>query len=156
MNRQDLMLAVLAVDRGASYTPVQVQKLFFLLDARVADRFGGPYFEFSPWDYGPFDRAVYDELEGLEAAGLVQISRSPGGRWRTYRLTMEGQERGEQILSQNVEAGIADEFAVDQPGVVLDRFAARVDVGWVEKRGLDTEARQRVLHQADVAAVHLG
>lgn len=100
MTRQDFMIAVLAAAEGASHTPVQVQKLFFLLDENVGERVGGRHFAFRPWDYGPFDRAVYDELEQLESAGLVQILRSPGGRWRTYDLTKMGQEKGEARLRE--------------------------------------------------------
>jgi hypothetical protein len=44
---------------------VQVQKLFFLLDENIAADLGGRQFSFEPYDYGPFDRAVYSELELL-------------------------------------------------------------------------------------------
>lgn len=98
MNRKQLILAALAASNGAVHTPVQVQKLFFLLDKKFPPHAGGPWFNFAACDYGPFDRAVYDELENLEREGLVEITRTSDLRRKTYRLTPEGQCQGEEIL----------------------------------------------------------
>jgi hypothetical protein len=43
MIRADLVLAVMSAGRRALHTPVQVQKLFFLIDRNIADQVGGPY-----------------------------------------------------------------------------------------------------------------
>lgn len=98
MERRDLVLAVLAASNGARHSPVQVQKLFFLVDQRVASKVGGPHFEFVPYDYGPFDRAVYDELRQLEADGLVEIGTD--GRYPSYALTPAGQVAGDTFLNE--------------------------------------------------------
>jgi uncharacterized protein len=98
MIRRDLVIATLATaGDGASFTPVQVQKIFFLLDERGRDLLGGPHFSFEPYDYGPFDNAVYTELEILALAGLVLIELS--GRYRTFRLTDAGFAKGSGILA---------------------------------------------------------
>jgi len=97
MKRADLVLAVLAAGEGAPHTPVQVQKLFFLVDRRLGKRISGPYFNFQPYFYGPFDREVYVELENLAEKGLVEI-HSEGAR-RNYTLTRQGQEEGGKLLS---------------------------------------------------------
>ncbi|WP_145979729.1 hypothetical protein [Chelatococcus daeguensis] len=97
MERRNLMLAALASAGGnASFTPVQVQKLFFLIDREASQFVGGPHFAFSPYDYGPFDRQVYSELERLEAAGLVATDHSM--RYRLYRLTNSGYAEGAGLL----------------------------------------------------------
>src|SRR5271166_2558935 len=88
MTRNDFMLAVLAAGNGAAHTPVQVQKLFFLLDRKVSQQLGGPWFDFKASDYGPFDKAVYEELRSLSQQGLVTINAEPNAR-RTYRPTEE-------------------------------------------------------------------
>ncbi len=68
--RQDVILSALAVGgENATYSPVQVQKLFFLIDRKAAHLLAGPHFAFRPYDYGPFDPAVYDELTILGFAG---------------------------------------------------------------------------------------
>ena len=78
--RQKVVLAALAAERSSAFAPVQVQKLFFLLDQNIAADFGGRQFNFEPYDYGPFDRAVYSELEALAQKELVAIEAAPGAK----------------------------------------------------------------------------
>src|SRR5262249_12858501 len=99
MNRPNLMLLALAAAGSESgFTPVQVQKLFFLLDRRGHNLLGGPHFDFAPYDYGPFDPAVYQELDSLERVGLLRIDTS--GRYRKYKLSVQGYEQGSDQLAQ--------------------------------------------------------
>lgn len=98
--RQRFILAALATADGGVFAPVQVQKLFFLLDKKVPKRVGGPYFEFQPYDYGPFDKAIYSELEALQQQGLVKIEFVPSAAGRYYSLTPSGQEKGEVQLDE--------------------------------------------------------
>jgi uncharacterized protein YwgA len=98
MERGDLVLMVLAAGEGAPHTPVQVQKLLFLVDRRLGPRISGPYFDFKPYFYGPFDREVYVELETLAGRRLLEIC-SEGTR-RSYRLTSDGQQKGDRLLSE--------------------------------------------------------
>lgn len=99
MNPQELILAALAASDGAVHTPVQVQKLAFLLTDKISQFTDGPQFTFVPHDYGPFDGAVYRELQNLEADGLVDVTHCPNLRWRSYRVTPAGQNRGREILN---------------------------------------------------------
>ena len=95
--RQNFMLAVLAsVEEAKAFSPVQIQKLFFLLDQEAGTLIHGPYFRFVPYDYGPFDRAAYDELDYLSGIGLVRITE---GRYRLYSLSSEGYLIGRRALS---------------------------------------------------------
>lgn len=104
--RQELVLAALAAGQSNSeLSPVQAQKLFFLIDRNVSEALGGEQYNFAPYDYGPFDSAVYSDLDWLSVPqeGCVEIVRS--GRYRTYRLTERGRQIGEQRLEQlNPEA----------------------------------------------------
>ncbi|MDB5713027.1 MAG: hypothetical protein JWO15_424 [Sphingomonadales bacterium] len=98
MNRTDAVLAILASANGLALSPVQLQKAAFLLDKNglVAE---GPRFNFVPYDYGPFDRSVYDEASALAMQGLSSISPSPSGRWNVYSATPVGVERGVDVLA---------------------------------------------------------
>lgn len=99
--RQQFVLAALATDPIAEFAPVQVQKLFFLLDENLSNVSGGSQFAFEPYDYGPFDKAVYRELEALRSKGLVNIEQvGASAGQRRYSLTPGGQQAGEQVLSQ--------------------------------------------------------
>jgi hypothetical protein len=98
MTRQELIAAAFAsAGLNATFLPVQVQKLFFLIDREVANRIEGPYFSFAPYDYGPFDSSVYDELENMKFVGHATIDMS--GRYRRYSLTDQGFIEGSRVLS---------------------------------------------------------
>lgn len=99
MRRTDLVLAVMAAAEGAPHSPVQVQKLFFLIDKKIPHHVDGPHFHFRPDDYGPFDPNVYLELEGLADQGLAIIDKLDGVERRTFRLTYIGQRKGEELLA---------------------------------------------------------
>jgi len=98
MTRSEILLAGLAAGgENATFTPVQVQKLFFLLDREAAAALGGPFFNFVPYDYGPFDQAVYAGLDDLARQDLALIQSA--GRYRVYGLARAGHQRGRQVLS---------------------------------------------------------
>ena len=98
--RQEFVLAALAAESGATFAPVQVQKLFFLFDQNIAEELGGKQFAFEPYDYGPFDKAVYRELEDLARLDLVRIESAPIRGRRAYGLTLAGQQRGDEVLER--------------------------------------------------------
>lgn len=97
MNRDELILAAMVSGAGYRYTPVQVQKLLFLIDRQIPEHVGGPHFHFEPYHYGPFDKTVYQRLFQLSLEGLVAIdcANSP----RTFALTAEGAARGNEALN---------------------------------------------------------
>jgi len=97
LSREDVVLAALAPANGGAHTPVQVQKILFLLDENLPAELKGPHFRFEPYHYGPFDKGVYNTLDELSRRGLVQVVFG-SGNWREYRLTPEGQAQGNAVL----------------------------------------------------------
>ena len=104
MQRSAYVLAAMSPADGKPFSPVQVQKLFFLLDWNLFECPEKRYFSFQPYDYGPFDKAVYKELEALAQKRMVEIIVSQGASPRTYRLTFQGQKQGAEGLSGFPEA----------------------------------------------------
>lgn len=100
LSREDVVLAALSPAGGAPHTPVQVQKLLFLIDRNLSSILGGPKFDFQPYHYGPFDKEVYATLEELAQAGVVEITRGRRGDWPEYRLTPEGQARALKVVAR--------------------------------------------------------
>ena len=93
MDTESFVLMALAAGGEKTYSPVQVQKLLFLLDDNIPESVKGPHFNFEPYDYGPFDKEVYAVLERLEDKNLVSIL--PTGRgWNKYTLTPTGFKHG--------------------------------------------------------------
>lgn len=99
LSRTDVVLAGLAAaGQHSSLSPVQVQKLFFLVDREAAALVDGPHFAFKPYDYGPFDKTVYETLGALSQSHFVAVNQ---GQWyRTYSLTEAGYAKGREILDQ--------------------------------------------------------
>ncbi len=101
LSRRKFVLIGLAPAQGCPHTPVQVQKLFFLLQARGSQSpaLGHAYFDFKPCHFGPFDKFVYVELEGLQNQGWVEVSFDSSGL-KNYRLTPEGQLEANKLLDE--------------------------------------------------------
>jgi len=100
LTREEIVLAALSTSNGQPFQPVQVQKLFFLIDENVAGQIGGRQFSFAPYDYGPYDKAVYDTLFDLSKKGDVEIIYDQGSTLRKYRLTHQGQTKGMTYLER--------------------------------------------------------
>lgn len=99
LDREAFVLAAMSPAGGKRYSPTQIQKLLFLLDREISERTGGPYFDFRPYHYGPFDKDVYHVLESL--AGKDQVFIDNGfDRHRCYALTVDGFQKGEGALGQ--------------------------------------------------------
>ena len=96
--RQKAVLAALAAGADGSIAPVQVQKLFFLLDENASVPLGGPLYDFRPYNYGPFDAEVYRDLAQLKSSGLILITGDRGQR--RYSLTTIGRQTGNAALEE--------------------------------------------------------
>lgn len=116
MTREDLFLAVLAANQSPSYTPVQLQKMFFILDKEVSDMTGGPHFNFQPYHYGPFDKAVYQVASLHELQGTLVVSNETGQGIKIYSLTEQGVARGSQLLQ--ALPGVLREYVTKVNGFV--------------------------------------
>ena len=111
METKDLILLTMSASDGPPFTPVQVQKMFFLLDENISTYIGGRHFNFQPYHYGPFDKKVYLEIEALSEDHLIEVATLDGRRLKTYRLTEEGKEVGKKALKElpeNIQQYIQD------------------------------------------------
>ena len=97
MDKEAFILMALAAGGEEIYSPVQVQKLLFLLGDNISDAVGGQHFNFEPYDYGPFDKEVYDVLGQLEDKKLLSILPTGQG-WDKYTLTPTGFRDGREHL----------------------------------------------------------
>jgi hypothetical protein len=92
MLKGDWILLVLAeVD---FLSPVQLQKALFVIGDKLCPE---GFYEFEPYDYGPFCKEVYAEASTLEIAGFVQVDHSNQRSYRTYSATPLGYERASNL-----------------------------------------------------------
>lgn len=99
MTPSDWLLLAVDTARPRALKPVQLQKTLFLLDRRLQpEQKGMPaIYAFAPYDYGPFDAAIYGDAEQLAASGLVTISRPEGSSYKSYGITDDGHDRAKAI-----------------------------------------------------------
>jgi hypothetical protein len=93
-----VLLALLAA-RHHALTPVQLQKSLFLLGKRRPKEVGKGFYSFRPYDYGPFDVAVYTDADRLVGEGLVAVNASEGRSLRRYYLTPKGKTEAERLTA---------------------------------------------------------
>ena len=98
MKRPEVVLTAMAAGgAGAQFDPVRVQKLLFLVDKEIPQFVEGPHFGFKPYNYGPFDVAVFQELDALSMENEVCVNHN---RYRLYSLTDSGYARGAAMLAE--------------------------------------------------------
>ncbi len=90
-----VMAAMAAAGSGVSFDPVRIQKLLFLVDQECGALVKGPYFNWEPYLYGPFDKDVYEVLRELAKQGKA---RHESSYVDVYRLTQAGWEEGARTL----------------------------------------------------------
>jgi hypothetical protein len=112
MNRIDWNLIVLAAADGKALSPAQLQKVLFLLQDKHPGA-SADHYDFEPYDYGPFDAAVYADADQLEVSGLATISRATGG-WKTYAATEAGLREASQLMKT------ADRSAVEYAKLAVE------------------------------------
>jgi DNA-binding PadR family transcriptional regulator len=113
-SRQEWLLLALAHRRGQPMTPAQIQKSMFLMRMEAGRYLGDRFYEFIPYNYGPFDADIYRDLDWLAAKGVVITDTSPGRNWRTYAVTPAGIDAAERAMAS------ADRTAVSYLGRVVD------------------------------------
>lgn len=127
MDRKHWNLLVIAAARGRPVTPVQLQKVLFILGRELPGEVGGEFYDFKPYNYGPFDAAVYADAESLSSEGLVNINRPQ--RWNEYAATPLGMEKAEALRKDLPDRVVA----------YLDRL-----VGWAQ--GLTFQGLVRAIY----------
>jgi hypothetical protein len=116
----DWVLLAIDASPAKSLSPVQLQKALFLFSRNLDDRQRRTdgFYEFEPYDYGPFDRTVYVDAEGLEHSGDIVIDSPNSTGRRRYLATPSGSARA--ALTRRSLSSEALEY--------LDRVA-----GWVTR-----------------------
>lgn len=77
-------------------TPVQVQKSLFLVGKKLEQE--GDFYTFKPYDYGPFSKTIYHDLDTLAIDDYIEIQG--GFRFREYVATDKGIDRAKAAMEQ--------------------------------------------------------
>jgi hypothetical protein len=100
VTRREVVLLILAAADGAEYSPVQIQKATFLVATNLPQIFDrDSTFSFVPYDYGPFDRSVYLEIQFLSAESLANVRFDPQTTLNMYSATYRGIDAAGALFS---------------------------------------------------------
>jgi hypothetical protein len=97
LDRSEWILLALNAAEKKRLSPVQLQKILFLLGDRRPESVGSNFYAFRPYHYGPFDADVYHDADALAARKLVLLDEAKGRTWRAYVLTRIGQKNAELL-----------------------------------------------------------
>ncbi len=99
MRREDWTLVAIDNAGTRGLTPVQIQKVLFLLGKEIPTAVSDSFYLFIPHNYGPFSKQVYSDAERLAVNGLVAIERPIGG-YQEYRITAAGANVARALVAQ--------------------------------------------------------
>ena len=105
--RQHWLLIALAKSPGGVMSPVQIQKSLFVFRQEAGDSIGSDFYSFEPYDYGPFDAAIYTDLRGMMSEGHVRRQWNPGRSWKSYAITGTGRNAA-LVLERHADARLAE------------------------------------------------
>jgi uncharacterized protein YwgA len=91
MDRRNWLLLAVDAAGASGLTPAQLQKSLFLLERASPEKLSG-FYNFSPYNYGPFSKQIYDDAEEMAGQGNLVIAQAPGMRFSEYIITPQGQE----------------------------------------------------------------
>lgn len=102
MERMHWTLLVIDEAGSSGLSPLQLQKSLFLIGKNLPTEIGDSYYEFVPYNYGPFDSRVYSDAQHLVNQGLVQMIQVMGRNWSYYTITKSGQDKARHIRETEV------------------------------------------------------
>ncbi len=98
LGNRDWTLLAMALAGGKPLSPVQLQKSVFLFGKLLPDEvLSREFYEFVPYNYGPFCSDVYRDAEELAEEGLAQINAVTTHSYSQYSATPEGITGGNRL-----------------------------------------------------------
>lgn len=100
LDRTDVLLSIITAAEGDPITPVQLQKIAFLVGEECKEFLPPDYYNFVAYDYGPFCIDIYRDAEKLQEQGFISIDHNSEGRWKEYRATFRSNKDSSDLLAQ--------------------------------------------------------
>ena len=102
MTPRDWTLLVIAAADPKPLQPVQLQKSIFLLGRNLssAQLQVKEFYQFQPYDYGPFCSDIYSDAEKLSDEGLIRIDPPLSLSYQQYHITDQGRTKAAQLRAK--------------------------------------------------------
>jgi len=102
MERRDITLLVIESAGAEGLSPIQIQKGIFLIGESHLSELPSDFYEFYPYNYGPFCEEVYHDADALVEEGMVFNMPVGGQSWSRYVIAPKGRDRAEAIRNEDV------------------------------------------------------
>lgn len=100
MNKRAWTLLAISFSGNEYLSPAQLQKGLFVFKEKNQKAVGHDFYEFIPYNYGPFCKEIYTDTESLVSESLVKFGHPLGESWKGYLMTEKGKEYLESIKNQ--------------------------------------------------------
>src|SRR5215468_4044011 len=94
-HRKDWLLLAIARAADGKLSPTQSQQAMFILSEEGGALITRPFYSFRPYNYGPFDATIYQDVDDLQQGGLLRIVHTE--RSATYQITPAGLDHVDQL-----------------------------------------------------------
>ena len=91
MNKENWNLLAISLGGDEGLTPAQLQKVLFLM-GKAYPKTLNEFYNFKPYNYGPFDKQIYLDAEALASEGLIETISKNGNTWPYYCISEKGLE----------------------------------------------------------------
>lgn len=96
LSRENLLLFIIYKAESKGLTPAQLQKSLFLLEKAFPKKLTN-FYKFEPYNYGPFDSAIYEDADLLTIKNYVKQIKVNDYDWSIYHITQKGKEKALEI-----------------------------------------------------------
>lgn len=103
MTKRDWTLFAIFLGGDKGLTPAQLQKVLFLL-SKAYPKTIGSFYNFEPYNYGPFDKLIYQDAKILAEEGLIKTVEKDGNSWSYYCIDKTGSEKAEGLLDDSQQS----------------------------------------------------
>jgi len=101
VQKKDINLLVIDSASDKGLTPVQMQKSLFIIGQSHLPELPSDFYEFHPYNYGPFCEEVYHDADALVAEGMVFSIPVSGQSWFKYIITPKGGGSAQKIRGES-------------------------------------------------------
>lgn len=91
------LLFALSRAKDGRLSPIQAQKIMFLLGMEAKHYVGDRFYKFTPYLYGPYSSAIASDLEKMRSTGQIVAERPAPFQRATYLITVQGLREAEDI-----------------------------------------------------------
>lgn len=102
MDRRHWPLLVIDEAGPSGLSPLQLQKSLFLIGRNLPGEVSNSYYDFIPYNYGPFDARVYSDAQSLINSDLIRAVQVSGRNWAYYTIAPPGHDVAQYVRNSEV------------------------------------------------------